>query len=162
MSSRFTQIPDYYTIEPESDDPIQPGGLNIPRKVDVYFIDVNVDYKQNLKGLIVYDEDVVKMQIANIMATPLGSDHFEPTYGSNVPYRLMDPINAITGRLLYNDTIGALHTWMELTGRIRIDRTNSDIIPIDNNPDNEGYQVTMYYTVLKTSVIASFRAFLLR
>lgn len=160
--SRFTQKPDYYTSAPNSEIPIVPGGLNLPRKLDIYYVDLNRSYIQDLKGLIVYDEDVVKRMVANILATPLGSDDFEPTYGSNVPYRLMDPINDKTSWLLHIDTIQALTTWLEDRNIISLDKSKCYVRPADNNPEIEAYEIQMVYTILKSSVVASFNSFLIR
>jgi len=158
--SRFSVKPDYYSEVPYSDLPIQPGGLNRTKKLNIYYIDINSSYRQDQKGLIVYDEDAIKVQIANIMSTPLGSDHFEPTYGSNVPYRLQDPINERTSFLLRNDTIGALGKWM--AGRITVNAALSTVRPIANDPDAEGYEVKIYYSIIKANVIAEFHSFVLR
>lgn len=160
MTSRFTVKPDYYSDVPVSDIPIIPGGLAIVQKLDVYYIDVNATYSLDRKGLIVYDEDVIKRMIANIMSTPLGSEHFEPTYGSNVPYRLMDPISNSTSFLLFNDTIGALKRWMK--GLISVNIQSSYIRPVDDNPDSEAYEIRLYYSVLKAKVIGQYNAFLVR
>ena len=161
--SRFTQKPDYFTAAPNSDLPFEPGGLNIPRKIDIYYIDINVSFRyQDLQGLIVYDEDVVKRMVANILATPIGSDHFEPTFGSNIPYRLMDPISDKTSWLLYQDSIGALNTWLEERRIITLHKPACYVRPIDNNPDLEGYEIQMTYTIIKSSVVAQFNSFLLR
>lgn len=160
---RFTlQKQDYYTASPVSDIPIVEGGLSGGRKLDIYYVDINTAFKRNLKGLILYDEDVVKGEIANILSTPLGSDHFEPTYGSNVPYRLMDPINNVTSWLLENDTISALNKWLQEPGVISMQLSNSYVIPINNNPDSEGYEIKFTYRVNKTKVISQFHSFLLR
>ncbi|QXV74126.1 putative outer wedge baseplate protein and lysozyme protein [Rhizobium phage RHEph12] len=158
--SRFTVKPDYYSDSPVSDDPIVPGGLNLVRKLNIYYEDINVNYLRDKKGLVVFDDDVTKMQISNVLATPIGSEHFEPTYGSNVPYRLMDPISNITTYLLMNDTIGALGIWMG--SRITVNRATSSVQPIQGDPDSEGYEIRLYYSLNRTRVINEYHAFLLR
>lgn len=162
MSRFVLEDREYYTVAPHSDIPIVEGGLASVKKIDVYYIDINRAYKENLKGIILYDEDVINGEIANILATPLGSDQFEPTFGSNVPYRLMDPINDITAWLLYTDTIGALNTWMVQKGVITLVNPSSYIVPIDGNPDREGYEINMVYRNNMTKVLTSFHSFILR
>ena len=158
--SRFSQSPDYYSSVPYSDIPIVPGGLNRTKKLNTYYIDINSEYSVNQKGLIVYDTDAIKNQISNILATPLGSDHFEPTFGSNLPYRLYDPITSGTAFLIYNDTIGAVSRWMG--DRIAVNQALTIVRPMDNDPDSEGYEIRMPYQILFNKVIAEFSAFVLR
>lgn len=158
--SRFSQKPEYYSDVGYSDLPIITGGLTRVKKLNIYYIDLNVNYTADQKGLIVYDTDAVKNQISNILATPLGSDDFEPTYGSNLPYRLYDPITASTAHLLYTDTISALKIWMG--GRIIINQSAAFVRPIDNDPDSEGYEVRVPYQIAFNKVIAEYSAFVLR
>lgn len=161
--SRFSQKPDYYTAHPNSDLPIVPGGLNLPRKLDVFYIDVNRTFQyQDQKGLIVYDDDVVKRMVGNILSTPLGSDHFEPTFGSNLPYRLQDSITDKTAWLIYIDTIQALGIWLENQNVIALHKPACYVRPAYNNPDMEAYEIKMTYTILKTTVVSSFNSFLIR
>ncbi len=158
--SRFSVKPDYYTVAPVSDDAIVTGGLILTKKLDIYFIDINSNYRMDQKGLIIYDEDVIKNQIANILATPLGSDHFEPTYGSNLPYRIHDPVTNSTAFLLYNDTIDAISKWMR--SKITVLPAQSFVRPIDNDPDNDGYEIRLIYYINNTKAIASYDGFILR
>lgn len=157
--SRFTLAPDYYTNASTSDDPIITGGMKV-RKLDIYYIDINTNYRVNQKGLIIYDEDVVKNQIANILATPIGSDAFEPTYGSNLPYRIQDPITDTTSFLIYNDTIAAISKW--LGDRITVMTSQSYVRPLNGEIDSEGYEIRLIYYMNKTRAIAEFSSFLLR
>lgn len=158
--SRFSNKPDYYSEVPYSDLPIITGGLARVTKLNIYYIDVNVNYTVDQKGLIVYDTDAIKNQMSNVLATPIGSDHFEPTYGSNLPYRLYDPITAGTAFLIYSDTISALQKWMG--NRILINQALAFVRPIDNDPDSEGYEIRMPYQILYNKVIAEFHSFVLR
>lgn len=160
--SRFVVNPDYYTVEPQSDDPIIQGGLTRVKKLNVYYIDINSSYKIDTKGIIVYDDDVVNMQIANIFATPIGSDDFEPTFGSNLPYRLFDPITDLTSYLMFNDSIGALTTWMQNPGRLVINSPASYIRPINNDPDTEGYEIKISYALPQVPALSFFQGFILR
>ncbi len=160
--SRFIDRPDYYTVEPFSDDPIVTGGLVRTKKLNVFYVDVNSGYKQNLKGLVIYDDDVVSQQVANIFATPLGSDPFEPTFGSNVPYRLFEPINDMTAFLLYADCISALIQWMQKPGRILVNTASSFVRPINNDPDTEGYEVKMVYSIVQAKALSFFHGFIIK
>lgn len=160
--SRFIVDPSYYTVEPFSDDPIVQGGLTRVTKLNIYYIDINSQYKVDTKGLIVYDEDVTNMQIANIFATPIGSDDFEPTFGSNLPYRLYDPINDVTSYLMYNDTIAALTKWMQNPGRLVINLPTSYVRPINNDPDNEGYEIKISYSLPNVPALKFFHGLMLR
>lgn len=161
--SRFSLKPDYsdyYSMAPVSDDAIVPGGLISTKKLDIYFIDINSNYRLDLKGLIIYDEDVIRNQISNILATPLGSDAFEPTYGSNLPYRIHDPITDATAFLLYNDTIDAIGNWMR--SKITVLPAQSYVRPIDGDPDNDGYEINLIYYNNTTKAIAAYNGFILR
>lgn len=161
--SRFTQKPDYYTDSPVSENPIEPGGLLLPKKKNVYYMDVNRSYKyHDLKSMIVYDEDAVNRFIANILLTPLGTDSFEPTFGSNVPYRLMDSVSNITAHLLKSDSMAALTEWLVKPEVIVLYQQSSYVRMLQDEPEGEGYEIKIVYSIQKTKVLREFHQLLLK
>lgn len=74
--------------------------------------DVNNTYGQELGSLLVDNDIAVRKRMLNLLSTPLGTDHLEPTYGSLLPWRLYEPINVFTEYLLETDTVEALARWM--------------------------------------------------
>lgn len=131
--------------------------LNVPR---VSFIDVNVGYTSNQDDLLVTNTLAIRQKIRNVLATPVGSEYFEPTYGSLLPYRLMDPINSTTAWLLKTDTAMAIQQWL---GRlIRVDMSRVVVAPIYGSPDSEGYEIVVPYSILETSEADSYQFKVLR
>lgn len=128
--------------------------------LDIYFMDVNSTFRQDNKELIIYDQDAINRQITTILSTPLRSEDFEPTFGSLLPYRLFDPIGNITAYLLRSDTIDAIGTWMK--GRITMNMAQTDVSIINDNPDYEGYIITMPYRINRTNSVVTYSMAYLR
>ena len=103
-----------------------------PAKI-VVFRDLNPDFTLiSGENATVEEDNVYKKQIRHLLSTPVGSEDFEPTYGSNVPYRLHEPICDLTAYLLETDTIIAFSRWL----RNKVILVNPRIIPY---PENDMY-----------------------
>jgi phage baseplate assembly protein W len=75
--------------------------------------DVNPDYALlNNNNILVEDDEALRKQIRHLLSTPIGTEDFEPTYGSNLPFRLMDPIGDLTAYLMETDVILAIRKWL--------------------------------------------------
>lgn len=134
--------------------PFVKRNLGKTAKQNIYYSDVNSRFKLDDQALIVYDSRAINRQIDNILSTPLGSDDFEPEFGSMLPFRLFDPITPMVSFLLRSDTIDAVGRW--LGSKITMDTLNSSVDILNDDPDYEGYLVNMRYMVNKTRAIATY------
>lgn len=111
-----------------------------------------------IKGpLLVDNEEAVNLQILNILGTPIGSEDFEPTYGSNLPFRLFENITDTMAFLIEQDTITALRTWMY--NRIRLIQPGTEVVPYI---EEDCYIVNIRYQIVSTQHISDFGFKLLR
>lgn len=149
-----------YERTEESDLPYVTRRMKRPYKQSIYYSDVNSSFRRDDQPLIVIDSHAINRQMNNVLSTPLGSDWFEPTFGSLLPYRLFDPITPMMAFLLRNDTIDALSKWM--SSKILVDTVNSKVNPYNDDADYEGYLIDMRYQILKTGVIATYSMAFLR
>lgn len=109
------------------------------------------------KSILVDDELAIKIQMLNILGTPLGSEDFEPTYGSNLPFRLFEAITDTTAFLIENDTIDALRAWMR--DRISIVYPGTEVIA---NEEEDCYIVNITHEIVRTGQISELGFKLLR
>lgn len=123
---------------------------------DAYYRDINNQWNVSINA-IVEDEMAVKRQIDNLLGTPIGTEFFEPTYGSNLPFRIMDPINEMTAYIIETDTFLAIWTWMR--DRVTLDYSRSKIYPIE---EADGYVVDLVYYVIKSSKMVTYKFEVLR
>ena len=137
--------------------PLTPAILPPARYIDLaplpkgrlFFLDVNSRYGEdgNLKVLLSEDA-AIKNQVNNILSTPLGSEPFEPEFGSLLPWRIMEPISAATAWLIETDTIAAVQRWMG--NRILVDRSLCYVRPLETE---EGYSIYLKYQILRTKTV---------
>ena len=112
-------------------------------------IDVNPYYQSNQDRLLLRDTDAIKQKIRNILSTPIGSEYFEPEYGSMIPYRIHDPINDGTAWILRTDTVIALQRWMG--NLITVDMAKVKVALLYDTPDGEGYYIFIPYRINETN-----------
>lgn len=118
----------------------------------LFFVDVNSGYGQGNSVELVTEDKAIKSQIANILSTPIGSEPFEPEYGSLLPWRLFEPINQVTSWHIENDTIVAVGRWMG--SRITVSRRDCLVRPIFDDPSgNEGYYIMLRYQINATKIV---------
>jgi len=123
------------------------------RSKEPFSLDINADYGQTTDSLLIEDQLAVRGQMLTILGTPLGSEEFEPSFGSNLPYRIMDPINDVNAWLCTQDTIGALRIWMG--GRIKIIQPGSQIYPLDEGA-GDGYGINLIYEIIRSRMTTNF------
>jgi len=124
---------------------------------DYYFVDVNPNFGEDARGELLTEDQVIKAQIRQILSTPLGTEHFEPTYGSLLPFRIMEPMNAVSAWNIENDTINAVGTW--LASRITLQRQDCLVLPLE---EQEGYYIQLRYLIKRLSAVATYRASMYR
>jgi phage baseplate assembly protein W len=129
------------------DIPFRYGSLGQPQASPKYYSDINSLFNLDGNPLLIYDEIAINRQISNVLGTPLGSEEFEPLFGSNLPYRIFDAITNTNAWLIRNDSIEALRRWM--SGIIDINIGGSDVIPLGEESSEDGYYVYISYTIIR-------------
>lgn len=129
------------------------------RSKEPFSLDVNADYTLDNNQLVVENEVAVRGQILTVLGTPLGSEDFLPGFGSNLPKRIMDPINDMNAWLCTQDTIGALRIWMK--DRIHIIQPGSAIFPLDEEV-GDGYGINLIYEIIKSRQVTNYNFQMLR
>jgi phage baseplate assembly protein W len=137
-------------------------GENLPKnykptgffsKAPTFYSDINTNYMQNSSVLILSGKSAIDNKISNILTTPLGSDPFEPLFGSLLPFRLHDHINSVTAELIKQDSIDALDRWMFNT--ITVYRNQANVTPLSSE---EGYHIYIPFSYEDIGTIQNFEA----
>ncbi len=118
--------------------------------------DVNALYRVS-GNILVDNEAAIQLQILNILGTPIGTEDFEPLYGSNLPLRLFEPITDTMAFLISNDTIDALRSWM--FDRIRLIYPGTEVVPYK---EEDCYIVNIKYEIIASQHVSDFGFKLLR
>lgn len=137
----------------------RPNKRSVVTPAKIRFRDVNCDYRMDSKQtqLIVDNHLAIRNQLKNLLSTPVGSEDFEPTYGSDLPLRIMEPITALTGYLIETDTLIAISRWMR--DRIRLVLPGASVTPL---VDEEGYNITLPYILIADNQFSVFSFDVLR
>lgn len=79
-----------------------------------YYADASprVNRGPNSASLVEYDGNAVAGQIEMVLGTPLGSEAFEPTFGSDVTKRLFDNMTQANLSGLELEALDALRRWL--------------------------------------------------
>lgn len=128
-----------------------------PTRLEVYFKDINNDFRRTSSALIVKGRSAIDGQLSNLLATPIGSEPFEPTYGSDLPLRIFEPIDRISAATIEQDTIRAVHRWMSSV--ITVSLANTFVIPLETE---EGYRINLPYYYDHPGNMGMYEATLLR
>lgn len=130
-----------------------------PKLTAYHYRDINSNYTTGANDLIVYEEEAVNQQITNLLSTLLGSDHFEPTHGSLLEFRLWETISPKNAFLLRGDTIDAVGTW--LSDRVEVIVSATRVSPVFG-VEGEGYTIDMPYFIKRIRQVGNYSAFLRR
>jgi phage baseplate assembly protein W len=90
--------------------PSQPN--SVAATVKIIYSDVNLYFGINAQDIILYGDDALNNMIDNILFTVPGERHYEPTFGSMLPYLLYEPGDSITAWKMETASIDALGIWM--------------------------------------------------
>jgi phage baseplate assembly protein W len=136
-------------------------GRNSPdvRRVSLRFVDLNNSYGESSDKIRLEGKDAIKAQIRNILSTPIGSEAFEPDYGSLLPFRLFETVSSITAWQIENDVILAVSRWM--AGRISVNRSRCKAEPFESN-GIAGYQIRLVYSEIQTGEVSEYGFFVSR
>ena len=112
--------------------------------------DVNSQVGVNGKADILFDYDDIHNSINNILSCPIGSRGWHPTFGSDVPFLIWEPVDLITANAIKVSTIVAIKQWEP---RITLVAGQSSIIP---NSDGISYTVNLVYQVNLTGAVNTY------
>jgi phage baseplate assembly protein W len=118
--------------------PLQQGSAAYA--VNIILNDVSLEYSLTTFTPQVYGFRAINNMISNILLTVPGERHYEPLFGSILPYLLFQPMDAITAWQMETATYDALKFWMPY---ISFNAAASSIVP---NYDEQLYQVVLAYT----------------
>lgn len=121
---------------------------------EIRFRDINPDFTLNNDDIILTEHKAVQAQMRHVLSTVLGSESFDPFFGSMFPLRLYEPISAITGYTLELDTYVAINRCM---GGVVSVYPNVSIVPLTQE---DGYQVDLPYIInaINSANVYSFEA----
>jgi phage baseplate assembly protein W len=77
------------------------------------YVDVNAYYGTVSGDPLATDAYAASGELYNVMSTLIGDEPFEPTFGSNLPLRVFEPITPGLDALLVQDTYVAGKAWLE-------------------------------------------------
>jgi len=161
MPERFDKLDALKYIKASGSElPFNTSTLSVPVPTIIYYSDINNMFSLDGDEVVVIEYEAVNRQITNILSTPLGSESFEPTFGSLLPYRLFQTVSPVTAWVIENDTIEALKKWMG--GRITVNGPSSYVRPLYGDPDNEGYEINLTYSINRTGKSSNYNAAILR
>jgi len=86
-----------------------------------------------------YDEQAVIRSIKNLLLTKPYERLFQPTLGSEIDNLLFEPITPLTGSLLRDEIIRTIENFEP--------RATIASIDINSYPDQNGYQVSMFFYI---------------
>jgi phage baseplate assembly protein W len=125
-------------------------GVQAPTSAMNILNDVNELYTLESPVLKVYGDDAINNFIYNLMTTQVGSRHWEPNFGSYVPYFLWEPCDDITAWQLETATYDAIKQWIPY---IRPILSKTKIVPL---PTGDGYSCFLPYVNLYTGKVFGF------
>lgn len=103
--------------------------------------------------------DAIKRSVRNLVLTNFYDRPFRPGIGSNAQKILFDNINPFTATFL-RDAIEEVIINFEPRVKLREDENNGIVVNI--NPDNNGYDVTISFSIINTGAPVTFSLFLER
>lgn len=103
--------------------------------------------------------DAIKRSVRNLILTNFYDRPFRPGIGSNAQKILFDNINPFTATFL-RDAIEEVIINFEPRVKLREDENNGIVVNI--NPDNNGYDVTISFSIINTAAPVTFSLFLER
>lgn len=120
----------------------RPNVRQAPAPISIKFRDIDCDYRTTAKNnaLLIDNDAAIRNQIRNLLSTPTGTEDFEPGYGSDLPYRIMEPISSVTAFFIEQDIILSINNWMR--NIIRIVVPGATVTPL---PSEDGYHIDLPY-----------------
>jgi len=121
--------------------------------VNFTYLDVNPFFGLNTLPDLVRHEEAINSSIGNILGIPRTERWFYPTFGTDIRRFLWEPLDQVTANKIFHDVVMALGKWEP---RIQLLSQTAVI----SNPRFQRFEVNIYYTILQTSVMGRFTAYL--
>lgn len=126
-----------------------------------YYVDVNQQFTQDQRDILLVNIETINGQINNILDTSVGERfgdvNDEPSFGSEIPLLLFDPIDEVTAWKIETGFFKAIQRWMG--SRISLDTHTTRVIP---DMKGQAYYSSIYYTILSSSINAEYHVMLTR
>lgn len=117
----------------------------------IVFTDVNTRFGFGTKPELLNNVGALNNEIANVLSIMVGEYWWEPTFGTNLPSYLHEPVDAITAAKIRAEVINLIPFWIpyiELTG-------NTSVLPSE---DDSGFNLYIEYYIKPLNQIAAFTA----
>lgn len=98
----------------------------------------------------VINSDAINQSLYSLFNTRRGERVFNPSYGTNIPRLLFDPLDSLTAKEISDEIQLSLTTWEG--SRIRI--ISFDIV---TNYDTSSYEIYIEYQIVNTQNVSSFQ-----
>jgi phage baseplate assembly protein W len=132
----------------------------VTRKYDYSDLDLDFIAHPTTKDVVKKKSfDAIKRSVRNLVLTNFYDRPFRPGIGSNAQKILFDNINPFTATFL-RDAIEEVIINFEPRVKLREDENNGIVVNI--NPDNNGYDVTISFSIINTAAPVTFSLFLER
>jgi len=104
-------------------------------------LDMSLDINPSTRDIVpFYDIAAVKNSVKNLILTSFSERPFDPEYGSNLTALLFEPVDKFTRNSLKNAIIRVISVYEP--------RVDSLVVEVDDQPDNNRYQVTLGFRVI--------------
>ena len=104
------------------------------------YIDVNPDYGQVSKNVLLYGTDAINAELDNCLGIVRGDVWWEPTFGSDLKKYIFEPLDEITAGLIWAEVIANVALWMP-----HINMESGTGVTVDYK--NRQFIVTINYSV---------------
>ncbi len=111
--------------------------------------DINANFGQNGLPLVIQDDNDIEGAIYNILTCPIGTRAWYPTFGSQLPFLLWEPVGTKTAIAIRVAAIQAIQKW---ESRVQV---LGPLTSVTVNASGTGYYVTIGYVVLLTGTTGS-------
>lgn len=151
------------STSPQQTRPQAKDHLRLPAPPPLYNLDVNSEFNGANEDLTVENIDAVTRKMHNVLTVIAGEEHFEPLWGSRLPYRLFENMGAgapgrdNTAMLIEFDTIQAITSFVSADAQVL--HGDARVSAMDNE---DGYEVYMPFIHRKSKQLDAFRYRLVR
>ena len=111
--------------------------------------DINASIGLNGQQFILTDTNAIEGAIYNILRCPIGARAWYPTFGSQLPFLLWEPVGQKTASAIRLATIQAIEKW---ESRVQV---IGALTTVNLNSDNTGYYVNIGYIINSTGTVGS-------
>lgn len=123
----------------------------LPVKGDSIYLDVNTNYGINTDAELVADIQALNNSLYNLLTCPIGTRVHKRDYGSNIPWFLQEPCDAITANKIKQSLLQSIRRWEP---RVQLDFRNTVVNPLS---DGTGFAVEFSYLVVNVNVTGTLK-----